>query len=123
MRMNGQWVGAYTGSNGDGNVIINIDELESNYQGVACLTNDSLPGSMAFFRTADKNARAPFRTDLIQAIDPLTGNVVPWENIKEKYPKEVVFSQSADVTAVLEHESLALSWATDIGVTGNTDVC
>ncbi len=95
------------------------DELESNYQGAACLANDSLPGSMAFFRTADKNARAQFRTGLIQAIDPLTGNAVPWENIKEKYPKEVVFSQYADVTAVLEHESLVLSWATDIGVTGN----
>jgi hypothetical protein len=46
-------LGTFTGSSGAGTIIINIDELESHYQGVAYThQNDrALPSTAAFFTT------------------------------------------------------------------------
>jgi len=118
--MNGQWIGKFTGSNGDGNIVVNIDERATCYQGVAYThpDNRALPNSAAVFKTKNKEPKAQLRTDALLPLDPVTANVTTWDAIKDKYPN-LVFSQYADVTISLENEVLSLSWKTDIGATGN----
>ena len=118
--MNGQWQGTFSDSNGSGTVLINIDELEMNYGGVAYLHPDNfaLPRTAAFFSTKDKNARGQFRTDALLPLDPATWNVTAWETIKAKFPN-TVFSKYADVEFSFDAGSLTLSWTTDLGFSGN----
>ena len=118
--MNGQWFGSYAGSN-DGTILLNIDELELNYVGVAYLTdqNAALPASAAFFSTPNKEAEFQFRTESIQVIDRASGHAVPWENVVAQYPGDVTFSKYADVKGSFDKDALKLSWTTDIGATGN----
>lgn len=75
--MNGQWLGTYTGSS-NGRIIVNIDELESNYVGVAYAidANTELPTSAVSFETESKGSEFHLHTQLIQAIDPVTASVV-----------------------------------------------
>jgi hypothetical protein len=118
--MNGQWMGKFTGSNGDGNIVVNIDERETCYQGVAYThpDNRALPSSAASFKTKNKEPKAQLRTDALLPLDPVTANVTTWDAIKDKYPN-LVFSQYADVTISSENAALTLSWKTDISATGN----
>ena len=119
-KMKGQWIGTYAGSS-NGNIIVNIDERESNYEGVAFVNESDAgrPRSAAFFSTPNKNATSTFRTSSIQPTDSVTGFFTRWEDIKARYPSDMTFSQYADVTASVEADSLKLSWVTDLGVTGD----
>src|SRR5260370_41869819 len=98
--MSGQWIGAYTGSNGGGKIIVNIDERELNHQGVAYLHADdkALPSTAAFFKTPNKERKCTFRTEAMLAIDPASGNTALWDTVKHHYPPNVIFSKYADVT-------------------------
>jgi len=119
--MSGQWLGTYSGSTGGGKIIINIDERELNYQGVAYLhaEDKTLPSTAAFFKTPNKDGKCGFRTDALLPIDPVSGNTVLWDAIKDRYPPNVIFSKYADVTSTVEQDSLTLTWISDIGGTGN----
>jgi len=118
--MNGQWLGKFTGSSGDGNIVVNIDERETYYQGVAYThpDNRALPSSFAYFKTKNKELKCQLRTDALLPLDPSTTNVTTWDLIKDKYPN-LVFSNYADVTISLENGALTLSWKTDLGGTGH----
>ncbi len=119
-KLNGQWIGTYTGTT-NGRVHVNIDEDESNYRGVAYLFNDNpeLPPAVAYFSTPSKDQKFSFRTEIIQAIDITSGLAVPWETIKAKYPQNVVFSKYAEAQGSYDQNALTISWATDVGATGN----
>ena len=103
-----------------GLVIVNVDELVSSNGGVAYLhpATGTLPNAVAFFTTPNKDNPCEFRISSFLTVDPATGSLTPWDNIKHTYPTDVVFSQNADVTASWNTEFLELSWRTDIGVTG-----
>jgi hypothetical protein len=117
--MNGQWQGTFSGSNGGGNILINIDERETCYQGVAYThpSDVALPRTAVFFKTKDKATRAELRTDALFPLDPVTWDVATWEALKDKFPN-VVFSQYADVKISLDEAALTLSWTTNLGITG-----
>jgi len=117
--MRGQWIGSYTGTS-SGSIVVNIDELTDRYQGWAYLNenNQKFPSTAVFFKTESKKAAFQLRTPTILPIDPRSGTVAPWENVKQRYPEAVNFSKYADVTGSWTQESLELSWTTDIGVTG-----
>jgi hypothetical protein len=117
--MNGQWIGEYKGTT-SGTVIVNIDDRQSHYQGVAYLleSDKTLPSAAAFFRTHDKNREFEFRTDVILAIDPNSGNPVLWEGLKNRYRESLTFSRYADVKGCEREDSLSLSWTTDTMVVG-----
>lgn len=119
--MNGQWIGSFAGSTG-GKIIVNIDERELDYQGVAYLIpNDvTYPSTAAYFKTTNKDADFKLRTHSIQPIDPTSGFIAPWESLKHRYPKIVGFSQYVDVTGSCKNDSLTLSWVSDIGGIGNS---
>jgi hypothetical protein len=118
--MNGQWLGEYSGSS-KGTIIVNIDERESDYQGVAHLldADNTLPISAAFFATPNKESRFSFRTNAILAFDPTSGIIAPWESVKRHFPENVTFSKHADVSGSWNDASLTLSWVTDAGAKGN----
>lgn len=118
--MNGQWQGTFSDSNGSGTILCNIDELETNYEGVAYLhpENLQLPRTAAFFKSKDKTSRGQFRTQALFPIDPATWNIGTWETIKAKFPN-TVFSKYADVDFSFDERSLRLSWKTDLGFAGN----
>jgi hypothetical protein len=117
--MNGQWLGRFAGST-TGSIIVNIDERQDHYQGTANLIEDdrTLADSLVSFRTASKEPKFQFRTDVILALDPKTGAGLSLEDLKQRLGKDHVFSQSADVSGTADHESLTLAWVTDTGVEG-----
>ena len=119
--MNGQWLGRFDGSEGGGTILVNVDEREKYYEGVAYThpANTALPSAAAFFRTPNKDAKSEFRTTAVLPIDPATYNVISWEAIKDRFDTGISFSQHADVTASLDAGTLTLHWTTDIGFTGN----
>jgi hypothetical protein len=116
-KMNGQWLGNYSGTSA-GSIILNIDERQEHYEGSAHLIEDdrTLPDSFVSFRTPNKDPRFQFRTDVILALDPKTGSGLSLEELKERFGKDNIFSKYADVTGTVERESLTLSWVTDTGV-------
>jgi len=120
--INGQWVGRYTGSS-SGNIIVNIDKSESNYQGLADLTTEdkSMPGSVVSFMIPNKDAEFSVRTDWILAIDQASGEALTLENIAKKY-SHVAFPKYADVKGSLKDGVLSLSWTTDVGSTNSCEL-
>ena len=118
--MKGQWIGRYMGYS-EGTIIVNVDERTSYYQGVAYLNEDNkaLPNTAAFFKSKTKDRDFQFRTDLILPINPFSGNVDSWENIRKHYPENVAVSEYADVTGTWDDTALSLSWSTALGVTGS----
>jgi FRG domain len=121
LKMNGQWTGDYTGATG-GKIIVNIDERESVYQGVAYLLPGdfkTFPATIAFFRTSDKDtSKFHFRTASILAIHPDSLVGVPWKSVKDRFPDIVGFSKYADVPGTLDEEFLRLSWKSDLDAAG-----
>jgi FRG domain len=122
--MNGQWVGTFHDSAGDGNIIVNIDERETCYEGVAYThpTNVELPRAAAFFKTKNKESNCELRTAALLPIDPHALNFAPWDVIKSKYHPDTAFSTFADVKMCLTGSTLVLSWNTDVGITGNCEL-
>ena len=118
--MKGQWFGSYISSTG-GRIIVNIDERELSYQGVAYLLphDKAFPRTAAYFRTPDKKTDFQFRTEFIQSVDPTSGMLAPWDKVKSHYPQIPAFSKYADATGSWDSQSLSLYWLTDVGVTGN----
>jgi hypothetical protein len=117
--MNGQWLGSFSGST-TGSIIVNIDERQEHYQGTANLIEDdrTLPDSLVSFQTASKEPKFKFRTDVILALDPKTGAGLSLEDLSQRLGRDQTFSQYADVSGTVDHESLSLSWVTDTGLEG-----
>src|ERR1700722_2193489 len=119
--MNGQWLGTYESAEGGGTMLVNIDERETYFQGIAYAHphNKALPSSAATFRTPNKEKTLKFRTDALMPIDPATATVISWEEIKGRFGGDVAFSKFADVTVSFDGAQLAFAWTTDLGFGGN----
>lgn len=117
--MKGQWIGDFHGAT-TGRVTINIDELQSHFQGVAYLiqSDTNIPNTAAYFKTIDKNNTFKIITDSILAINQWPGTPDTWWNVKENYPNGVI-PQSAEIEGKWSKSQLSLSWITDVGTHGN----
>jgi len=104
-----------------GRIILNIDNLSSRYEGVCFLhsTESVVPSLAAKFRTQNKERKFSCRTEWIRPIDPDSGIIRLWQDIKEKYPQGTEFSKSAHLEGEWDDEELRISWITEIGNTGN----
>lgn len=118
-KLNGQWIGEYSGSE-MGSIVVNIDERREYYQGTAVLLRNDpiLPNSVVSFQTSEKTSKFQFRTGVILALDPQTGSGLPLEELQRRLGPNGVFSKYADVTGTVDASSLTLSWVTDAGVQG-----
>jgi hypothetical protein len=118
--MHGQWIGKYEGSTG-GHIILNVDELEECYAGVAYLhPNDTgLPRVAATLVTPDKKSPFKLRTNDLYAFEPNGLDPVRWEKAKEHFPADMIFSSYADVEGSWNEDALTLDWKSDLGATGH----
>src|SRR6266446_6570141 len=93
--MNGQWIGAYHGLQ-RGQIILNVDERQSCFEGVASIIADdpTVPKALAFFKTKTK-AREFEGEAIIQPVNPQTPNPTNWEAIRHLYPSGTTISRSA----------------------------
>jgi FRG domain len=116
--MNGQWIGRYEGSR-RGEIIVNVDERQSCFQGGAVVIGDdqAAPTAIGFFNTTTKARK--FRCQAaILPVNPQTRNVTTWEAVRHFYPAGTVMSQHADVRGAWTRDNLKISWTTDIGLVG-----
>ena len=120
--MNGQWIGQYTGSD-SGSIIVNLDDMGDHYEGIAFLTSTDkkLPAVAVGLKTENKTKIFKLKTPMILPIDPRTGLMTVWDNVKQLYPN-ITFSKEAEVSGDWNEQRLVLSWSTDQGVTGSATI-
>lgn len=113
--MRGQWVGNFSGSV-EGRVIVNCDEVDGN----ACLElmidpdSPALPKSIAEFEVFE--SKFPSRVKAkIYPIHPDTFNLVEWHRIRDRFGKDVVHAEFADVEINIQGGDLSLHALTDVG--------
>ena len=113
----GQWLGSYEGTT-TGQVILNIDEVATHYEGLACLSDSqsSNPGSIVEIKTENKNPELKFNVTHIFAYSPATWQVLNPDQLREEFPKLEQMSSSAEVPGKCDAKQLELSWETNIGV-------
>lgn len=115
--MNGQWIGAYDGSN-KGFLVVELDEVNTHFSGIAC-AYDAIPGYPGtFLHVHIPKGDTPFRGKLpLRPIHPDTGEPTYWDAISERFPG-ITHPTTADVTLELVDDVLKVSWTTDIGTHG-----
>ena len=115
--MNGQWIGRYKGTQ-SGQIILNIDERPSFFEGVASIIDDDprVPNALAFFKTKTKGRDFDGEAAILP-VHPQTKNAVNWEAIRGLYPSATM-SQRAEMRGTWTDNSLKISWKTDIHLIG-----
>jgi hypothetical protein len=93
----GQWIGAYSGSS-EGQIVVNVDEMPSNFRGVAYLfPNEAagLPLHAGFFETQSKDKDFCFSAS-VSPLDLSNPNqmFVSWDRIRDRYPGVSTFFQT-----------------------------
>ena len=109
---------AYDGTR-HGQIIVNVDERQSFFQGTASIIDDdpAAPTAMASFTTATKAPDFQCRADILP-VDPVTRNVAPGETVRRFFPNGTSMSRHADVRGTWNSDTLKTSWTTDIGLAG-----
>lgn len=112
--MRGQWIGKYTGSV-QGDVIVNIDETENGYIGIAYITpaDKAIPASAAHFMTEGRSNRHEV-VAFVNPIDPRNGFQCKWSDIKHLYDEGVTHSERANVTMEVVEGALKIEAVTDM---------
>lgn len=120
--MNGQWAGRYAGTN-SGLLVIDLDDMGTHYQGIACAYDDDLsfPSTFVFIKTRDKTASVKDWFEL-QPIHPYTGLPSKWAEVKKLFQSEVIFPEYADVELDVIDDIMRISWNSNIGTSGSTSI-
>lgn len=120
--MRGQWIGKYTGSV-EGSLIINIDETDENFVGVAYVrpTDKNIPSTAAHFNTDGKSLKQKV-VAYLNPIDPRNGFQCRWDDIKNLYGENVAHSEKADVSFELSQGTLHIQAITDIEVELSSEI-
>jgi hypothetical protein len=102
-------------------VTLDIDDRGSYFSGMAHVISDNraLPQVSIGIQTADKSKIFKLRTENVTVHDPSTGDLTSWEQIKGKFPENVMVPKAVDVSGEWNDTSLKLSWQTDFGTSGN----
>lgn len=116
--MKGQWIGNYVGSN-NGGIILDLDELESCYQGVAVLIDNDIKLPITFARIKTPSKAPGFELEVaLNLVDPHSGLISQWEHLRHKFPN-VEFPSSAKTKWSFEGDQLAIGYQTNIGSFGS----
>ena len=114
--MKGQWIGRIK-AEGEGHIILNVDDLGKNFGGVAYVLPDekNMPATAAFFQTTDKKTETNFKA-YTMPVDPRCGLPSSWDNIKELFPPDISHSKEANVSAIFSENELFVKAKTDLGI-------
>jgi hypothetical protein len=123
--MNGQWLGSYEGLNVDpelkltGSAMINVDDRLDHYSGEAYIIdhNPQLIGTASFFKTNKEKIFALPKVPVLP-INPISGAIDSWDNLKKFHGSDLKHSNFADVEGELHDDSMILRWKTERGSTG-----
>lgn len=120
--MNGQWVGEYSGSN-SGTIIINVDELLDTYKGIAYIHDGSnlLPSTAVIFETLNKENNFSIEANIFP-INPQSGFVDDWKNVRSLFPQDVIFPDSVSINGSFTDSTLKINWQTNIGTVGQCEI-
>jgi hypothetical protein len=116
-RMNGQWIGSYSGTN-DGLLVVELDDRGDHYGGNAFAYNNdhsapTLIGPVGFKKDDTKfSLKVP-----LNALVRGTGLYYTEENFKKQYP-EVDVPKHADTEWDVSVDTIAIKWKTDIDTAG-----
>jgi hypothetical protein len=113
--MKGQWLGKYEGTN-SGNMMLNIDEVDSCFEGVAYLipVNTDLPGTVAYFQTKTQDLKQSAEVSTFP-IDQRNGFQTTWNKIQELFP-DATHSDTAKATFEVDGDNFRLSASSNVGV-------
>jgi len=119
MSLSGQWVARYTGAN-TGTIVIEMDELDDHYEGVACAwdSDPSHPSSLVRFRTPSKKLSQTMPCLLVVPMDG-KGTFLSPEQLAAMLPAGTAFPETADVSFDLQDSTLTVQWTTPVGSFGS----
>jgi hypothetical protein len=129
--MNGQWIGQYEGKSAapesikvTGLAIINVDDCIDHYRGVAYFNdfNAQFISTASFFSTKNKENKFTLKKNLISPINPMTGEIDSWINLKKLYG-DMKYSSYADVDGDWNEEIFTVKWKTELGAVGSCVLC
>ena len=120
--MKGQWIGKFNGSS-TGTIILNVDELNSWFQGTAYLLQDApdIANSMVGFRTLTKNNSFTFVTRNLTAISKWPGLPLSLEDLVKNHPNSVM-PESVEVNGNWSEKELSLSWVSNLSSIGSCNL-
>lgn len=113
VRMNGQWIGRYTGTN-QGFVVIELDDMGGQFEGALFATdaNPAFPTVFGEFVVPKGSGDYKVRIDLVP-IQRGTGMAFSEEMFKKAYPNAVA-PKFADAQWEFDGNQMVLAWRTDI---------
>jgi FRG domain len=117
--MKGQWIGRYSGTF-DGQIVVNVDEYQEHYQGIAYLIDDNkaAPRVAVGFRTPNKGHEFILRTTEINVFDPVSQQTSTPDSVQQYFPG-VPMADFVDVKISWTDDELRISSTTNIGRTTN----
>ena len=120
--MKGQWIGRYSGTF-DGQIVVNVDEYQEHYQGIAYLIDDNkaAPRVAVGFQTPNKDHEFTFRTREINVFDPVSQQISTPDGVQQYFPG-VPMADFVDVKISWADDELRISSTTNIGRTTNSTI-
>lgn len=117
--MKGQWLGRYQ-SNTQGSLLIDIDEVDSGYQGYAVLQSEQagMPVVFTRFLTANHDPIQEMTVNLF-CLDPRNLEPTDWSNVQQFFPG-VTLDPTTDVKLKLENSELVVEWTSPNGTVGTS---
>jgi FRG domain-containing protein len=117
--MKGQWIGRYSGTFA-GQLVINVDERQDHYQGIAYLIDDdsTSPRVAVRFRTPNKNHELVLRANQINVFDPRNQQIATQDVVQQHFPGWAMPTFVDAEISWTDHELRVLS-TTNIGRTTN----
>ena len=117
--MKGQWKGKFEGTN-SGSVILDMDERQNSFEGVAFLTENSpdLPNYLVEIE-APKGERE-FNTN-VRVLPVFKGEVLSTTRFAELFPNAQI-SSHAETSWTVGERSIKIDWKTDAGTIGKVDL-
>jgi len=120
--MKGQWIGRYSGTF-DGQIVVNVDEYQEHYQGIAYLIDDNKAALRVAvgFQTPNKDHEFTFRTMEINVFDPVSQQISTPDGVQQYFPG-VPMADFVDVKISWADDELRISSTTNIGRTTNSTI-
>jgi hypothetical protein len=118
--MNGQWIGAYEGTNVD-LLVVDLDDAGDHYEGTAAAIdhNVALPPTFAKLDNVPKGQKRFTLEVPLAPIDRQTALPTTWENVRQQYPDGLEAATKAMTDWTISGDEIHVSWRTDVETRGN----
>lgn len=114
LSINGQWFGAYSGTNG-GTIALELDRFDDDCRGnvFAYDTDPRVPSVAAPVQIPLNTTKFTLELPLFP-IDPQSGDFTNWSDLEKSFP-EFQPAKMAETQWELAGDTIDVSWSTDVG--------